>query len=194
MYSTYFSPQRDGLYIVGKCAVNVFVCLFVCVCVCVCVYILRVLTKSFNSKVHCWIKAIKLTLHIDYTVEPRNNGQVGTGGFVRYSEVSFFGRLPVGLSHACMTEFSESNMHAHMTRIDNTILIQVSYLTVTESSCYNYRSSIKRLGYRLGIFYTAPWLTCMMWSSRYGSHSCRDLYWSRYKTTPFVRYRRLILL
>ncbi len=28
-----------------------------------------------------------------YTVEPPNNGQVGAGGFVRYSEVSFIGRL-----------------------------------------------------------------------------------------------------
>ena len=28
-----------------------------------------------------------------YTVEPLNNGQVGAGAFVRYSEVSFIGRF-----------------------------------------------------------------------------------------------------
>ena len=28
-----------------------------------------------------------------YTVEPLYNGQVGVGGFVRYKEVSFIGRL-----------------------------------------------------------------------------------------------------
>ena len=28
-----------------------------------------------------------------YTVEPLNNGQVGTGAFVRFSEVSFSGRF-----------------------------------------------------------------------------------------------------
>ncbi len=38
------------------------------------------------------------------TVEPSNNGQVGAGGFVRYSEVSFF-TLPykVTLSHVCLS-------------------------------------------------------------------------------------------
>ena len=28
-----------------------------------------------------------------YTVEPLNNGQIGAGAFVRYSEVSFIGRF-----------------------------------------------------------------------------------------------------
>ncbi len=37
-------------------------------------------------------KARKL-LVVRSTVEPPNNGQVGAGGFVRYSEVSFIGRL-----------------------------------------------------------------------------------------------------
>ena len=33
------------------------------------------------------------SMHYNNTVEPLNNGQVGAGAFVRYSEVSFIGRF-----------------------------------------------------------------------------------------------------
>ena len=79
-----------------------------------------------------------------YTVEPLNNGQVGAGAFVRYSEVSFIGRfhhnyVNLTLTNSCLKMVSyKFKIKSDRSRIDNltpniTVYVAASDLKVKVS-------------------------------------------------------------